>query len=348
MIQFDLSKIEAAADLVGEKTHLDALRAHLPEYFQADVENGLSKGGPLPFRAAVFNMEQGTRLKYIIPFFQCHPQLRNVDVILANELDAGMARSGNLDTTREIAKALGMNYVFGIEFITRKAGQKGNTQGLHGNAILSRFPLHNCKVVPLPIQFDWFYMPGDSRLGMRNAILAEAEVAPGKRVGLVSVHLENRATPQERLRQMKFLLDEVEQYFGDLPVLIGGDMNTNTVSGNTPGSMEYLEEHPQEQLRRLGDIPNIEPLMDHAAQRGFSYSDCNLMNKITRRKPMPSGATIELNLDWFFQRGLKCSQPQRVETIFRMKDLENPPADVSDFEGKELSDHDAVTVVVKC
>lgn len=348
MIQFNRSQIEAAAALVGEKTHLDALRTHLPQFFEPHVENGLSKSGSLPFRAAVFNMEQGTRLQYIIPFLQCHPQLKDVDIILANELDSGMARSGNRNTTREVAEALGMNYVFGIEFITRKAGQDGNTQGLHGNAIFSRFPLYRCKVVPLPIQFDWFYMPGDSRLGVRNAILAEAEVAAGKRVGLVSVHLENRATPQERLRQMTFLLDEVERHFGDLPVLIGGDMNTNTISGNTPGSMEYLEEHPQEQLRRLGDIPNLEPLMDCAAQRGFSYSDCNLMNKVTRRKHMPSGAAVELNLDWFFQRGLTCSHPQRVETIFRMKDLENPPAHVADFEGKELSDHDVVTVTIEC
>lgn len=344
MITFDLANIEPAASLVGEKTHLDALRTHIPEYFQADVSNEFSKGGKLPFKTAVFNMEQGTRLKYIIPFFQCHPALQDVDVILANELDAGMYRSGNLDTTRELGKALGMNYVYGIEFITRNAGKNGNTQGLHGNAILSRFPLHNCKIVQLPIQFDWYYMPGDSRLGTRNAIFAEAEVAPGKRVGLVSVHMENRANPQERERQMKYLLDQVEEHFGDLPVLIGGDMNTNTVSGNTPGSMEYLEEHPQEQVRRLGDIPNIEPLMNHAANRGYSYTDCNIMEKITRRKPMESGATVELNLDWFFQKGLKCSRPERVETIFRMADLVQPPAEVADFEGKELSDHDAVTI----
>ncbi len=348
MISFDRTQIEAAAALIGERTHLDALRTHLPQYFEPQVENSASEGGSLPFRAAVFNMEQCTRVQYIIPFLQCHPQLRDLDVILANELDIGMARSGNRDTPREIAQALGMNYVFGIEFITRKAWQNGNAQGLHGNAIFSKFPLHRCKVVPLPILFDWFYMPGDPRLGMRNAIFAEAEVADGKRIGLVSVHLENRATPQERLRQMTFLLDEVERYFGDLPVLIGGDMNTNTVSGNTPGSMEELEENPQEQLRRLGDIPSLEPLMDFAARRGFSYRDCNLMNKATRRKPMPSGAIVKLNLDWFFQRGLKCSQPRRVETILRMKDLENPPAHVAEFEEKELSDHDVVTVMVEC
>ena len=177
MIQFNRSQIEAAAALVGEKTHLDALRTHLPQFFEPHVENGLSKRGSLPFRAAVFNMEQGTRLQYIIPFLQCHPQLKDVDIILANELDSGMARSGNRNTTREVAEALGMNYVFGIEFITRKAGQDGNTQGLHGNAIFSRFPLYRCKVVPLPIQFDWFYMPGDSVWGTQ-CHLAEARSLP--------------------------------------------------------------------------------------------------------------------------------------------------------------------------
>lgn len=344
MIRFDLKNIEIAASRIGETPHLQALSC-IPEMFEPDNDNSFSSGGPLPFKAAVFNMEQGTRLEYIIPFFQCHPQMRNVDVILANELDAGMARSKNLDTTRELGKALGMNYTFGIEFVTTNAGKNGNTQGLHGNAILSRFPLKRNKIVNLPIQYDWFYMPGDSRLGTRIAVFSVIEPVPGKEVGLVSVHLENRATPEERLKQIEFLLDEVEAHFGDMPVLIGGDMNTNTVSGNTSGSMEYLDEHPEEQQRRLGDIPNIEPLMDYCAGQGYTYADCNIMNKVTRRKPMQNGNTVYLNLDWFFQKELKCSKPERVETIFRMGDLENPPEYCAAFEGKELSDHDAVTIV---
>ena len=345
MILFDLSKIDTASGNVSVMPHLEALRA-IPEYFVADVENSVCSKSGLPFKAAVFNAEQGTRLEKIIPFFQHHPALRDVDVILANELDCGMKRSKNIDTTRVLGKALGMNSVYGVEFITTKYKANGDTQALHGNAILSKYPLLRTKIIQLPIQFDWFDMPGDCRLGVRNAILAEIEPVPGKRVGLVSVHLENRACPAGRLKQVEYLLEQVEAHFGDIPVLIGGDMNTNTVNGNDNGSMDVFLNNEEEQLRRMRIIPQLEPLMDYLAANGYAYEGCNIIEKFTRRKPMPNGTAVRLNLDWFFQRGLVCGNPARVEAVFRMKDLTDAPQELIAFEGAELSDHDAITVEV--
>ena len=43
--------------------------------------------------------------------------LRDADIIVLNEVDLGMKRTDYRDVTRDLAHALGMNYVFGVEFV---------------------------------------------------------------------------------------------------------------------------------------------------------------------------------------------------------------------------------------
>jgi len=42
---------------------------------------------------------------------------RDADLILLNEVDLGTKRTDYRDVARELAHALGMNYVFGVEFV---------------------------------------------------------------------------------------------------------------------------------------------------------------------------------------------------------------------------------------
>lgn len=319
--------------------------AGLPEFFDSQVDNSQSAKGTCPLKALVFNMECGTRLSQILPYLTEHPYMKNADIIFANELDWGMARSGNRNITEDIARALGMNYAFGIEFITTKANKDSNREGRHGNAILSRYPLLDARVLRLPVIYNWFNREGDSRLGTRVAILARIKAA-GQDIGLVCLHLENRATPQERERQLRYILEEADKAFSGLPVLVGGDMNTNTVDGNAEDGMDVFVENEEEQLRRMADIEAFEPLMACALDFGYSFHDCNIMNKSTRRKHMPDQPNILLNLDWFFQRGLFCSDPRRIETVFSHKALSGDAQALAHFDGQEMSDHDAIAVTV--
>ena len=43
--------------------------------------------------------------------------LRDADIIILNEVDLGMKRTDYRDVAKELAHTLGMNYVFGVEFI---------------------------------------------------------------------------------------------------------------------------------------------------------------------------------------------------------------------------------------
>lgn len=83
------------------------------------------------------------------------PELNQPDLIIMSEMDIGMARSGNIHTTRKLAYRLKMNYAWGLEFVELTNGNKEeqemtrgkeNALGLHGNAILSRCPMYDPKI----------------------------------------------------------------------------------------------------------------------------------------------------------------------------------------------------------
>ncbi len=97
--------------------------------------------------------------------------LSRADIVVLNEVDWGLKRTNYRNIAKELATAMQMNYVFGVEFvevdpltlgmetlegetsadkaemIENLAVDKSRTLGLHGTAILSRFPLRNARVV---------------------------------------------------------------------------------------------------------------------------------------------------------------------------------------------------------
>lgn len=342
MLEYPVQKLTEAVDAMAHAPHMEVLETYLPQLLQPYTDNSLSRVGPAGgFSAVAFNMAAGTRLDLLTLYLTRHPALRNADVILASEVDCGMARSGNADVTRTLARKLGLNYAFGMEFLTVDAWKNGNEQGLGGNAILSRYPLSHVSVIHLPIEFDWFGLESDRRLGTRIAVAAEIDCG-GRRIGVCSAHLDNRVSPAGRACQMTYLAEELNRIYGGIPMLIGGDMNTNTIDGDQKDAYAALSGKPDEQKRRMAAIPRWEPLMDCAVRRGYRYDNCNLFNKVTRLRPDPAGE-LQMNLDWFFSRGLDCSDPCTVSCVFDHSALENGD-DCAAFDGQYLSDHYAIAV----
>lgn len=220
--------------------------------------------------------------------------LRRADIIILNEVDWGLKRTDYRNVAKELATAMQMNYVFAVEFVevdpltlgTEKlegetsvdkakmiehlAVDKSRTLGLHGTAILSRFPLRNTRVVRFVNQgHDWYHDEKDGvsklehgkrkgaklvfgekimrevRRGGRMMLLADISDSslPGGAVTVVATHLEAKAKPSERLKQLEELLAEIKRI--DHPVILAGDMNTSG-SDSTPTSFE------REVKKRLG------------------------------------------------------------------------------------------------
>lgn len=184
-------------------------------------------------RATAWNIERGRRLEGIIEALGSHPLLRDSDVLLLTELDYGMARTHNRFVAREIAVALGMSYAFAPCYLNLNKGsglesevEGENTQALHGNALLSRYPLRNAHSVALPNGKD--KMQGrEKRLGSQRAVVADVE-HPRGRFRAVSLHLDAHSSQRHRQRQMRVVLDHLERLPEQLPTLIGGDWNTST------------------------------------------------------------------------------------------------------------------------
>ena len=139
-------RLGALLDHTSQKEVMD----RIPQFSQAEVHNLADppSEAPASLGMLVFNMERGVCLEELGDFLETCPAVQPFDVILANELDDGCVRSGCRDTTRLLAERLGMNYVFGLEFIELVNGE--DPKGFHGNAIFSRWPITRAKVLRLP------------------------------------------------------------------------------------------------------------------------------------------------------------------------------------------------------
>jgi hypothetical protein len=137
--------------------------------------------------------------------------LQQSDLLVLNEVDWGMNRTLFRNVAAELAEALGMNYAYGVEFVEVDPATMGIDQqvvmreveqaysepgesknemmeyirqimtpdpkryhGLHGTAILSRFPLTNVRLIPFKFQgHDWY---ADEK--KKNSVVAKAEDKP--------------------------------------------------------------------------------------------------------------------------------------------------------------------------
>ena len=259
------------------------------------------------------NMERGIRLDAWVSFLEtCRP-----DILLASELDIGCDRSGKLDVPAELARRMGMHFVFAQEF------QELTQGGSHGNAIFSRHPIKWAKTVTLPREYDWFF-DVQKRTGDRCALLAQLDVG-GKALGVGSIHLENRTGPEGRVRQLKTVLAEAERLFPRCPIVLGGDLNTNGFDGRDKALIQKLAQEPELHRQYLEEVFTREPCLSLAREYGYRILPEN--GGTTRRKEIPGRAPLTLRLDWLLVKGVSVTGSGILST--KVGDL-------------TLSDHDGV------
>jgi endonuclease/exonuclease/phosphatase family metal-dependent hydrolase len=215
--------------------------------------------------------------------------LKDSDLIILNEVDWGLNRTRFRNVAKELAEALGMNYAWGLEFVEVDPLTMGIDQhlviqevaetyrdhatekqevldyihdimrpdperykGLHGSAILSRYPLSNVRLVPFRFQgHDWYadekkgrgpLAQGQAKASMeafkeqfvrqvrrggRMMLIADitGPMIPSGTATVVATHLEDQTQPRNRRRQMEELLGQVREIHH--PIIVAGDMNTS-------------------------------------------------------------------------------------------------------------------------
>lgn len=290
----------------------------------------------MPLKAIVFNMERGKYIQETVEFLSNCPDVKDADIILANELDDGARRTGCRDTAQEIAKMLHLNYTFGLEFI--ELSDPEDPKGYHGNAIFSRWPIMWAQVFYLPQAYDW-YRDGQKRIGGRMAIFAMIETGDCP-TGVVCVHLENRTDSAGRARQMQAVLEEADRLFAPgVPVILGGDLNTNTFDGRDPREAAVMLAEQQRGASER-DVPAFEPLLTLAEQFAYDFRSFNTVG-MTRRKPFPDGVLL-MQLDWIMARGMECIASGIVSTRTADCSFAKEGSALASFPNVELSDHNVV------
>jgi endonuclease/exonuclease/phosphatase family metal-dependent hydrolase len=221
--------------------------------------------------------------------------IESADVWVLNEVDWGLSRSCYRNVAAEIAEVLGMNWAFGVEFVeidplvigTEEAANEschdpptpaafpptaseqstrdtapGPVFGLHGVAVLSRYPIVDARLEPFDVQgYDWDggerggqsplergrrltaeyvfreTIEREIRKGGRTSLIVTLEVPDldEKRLTVAATHLEGRAKPEVRRLQMNELLENLREVAH--PVILAGDLNT-TLGDHAPTSFK--------------------------------------------------------------------------------------------------------------
>ena len=319
------------------------------------------------YRVLAWNIERGTQFEAQLQAFRSHPYLRTCDVLLITEADAGMARSGNRMVAEALARELGMAQVFAPCYIALGKGsgverqvEGDNTLGLHGNAILSRYPIRDIRVVPLDNGVDKM-AHREQRLGRQAAVAARIDF-PNFSLHAVSVHLDAQSTQRHRREQMGSVLDALTP---GLPVILGGDWNTSTYDSSHAFrailgfwlrvlmGVDHVIRNHYLHPERLFERGLFRLLNDH----GFEYDRSNRMGEHTICydvcDPRAAGSLREwvphwcfafihwalrnhqgrcpMKLDWFATRGLKVEAPVVIH-------------DLREGRAAPMSDHDAIGV----
>jgi endonuclease/exonuclease/phosphatase family metal-dependent hydrolase len=140
------------------------------------------------------------------------------------------------------------------QFLKDLAVDPSRYKGLHGTAVLSRYPIRSAKNMRLKVCHDWFAdekkvselekgkrlasenvflekISREVRHGNRFALVVELEVpeSPTGLVTVVAVHLENKCRPTCRKEQLEELLVQLQAIKN--PLVMGGDLNTTGADG---------------------------------------------------------------------------------------------------------------------
>jgi endonuclease/exonuclease/phosphatase family metal-dependent hydrolase len=182
---------------------------------------------PEAVRLVSWNINRGIQLNRVIEFL-LHS---SADLILLQETDVNTRRTGRCNVPRTIARALQMNYVFGIEFEELGQGSQG-LPAYHGQTTLSRFPISHCRILRFHQQSTfwrprWYIPPLKSfqrRLGARMALICDVTAAD-RTSTFYNLHLESRGNDHLRSAQLSEMLTDIRRSRAEEQVVVAGDFN---------------------------------------------------------------------------------------------------------------------------
>lgn len=283
------------------------------------------------YRAVSWDLHHGKGYDGILEILKGHNLISKADLFLLPSVDLGMARTGNRNVARSLAMELELNYVFAPSYLHLQSEDRPNHVGLDGNAILSRYPLLNPRVIRLNNCSDT--LKGvDKCLGHQKALMVDVALAD-QVVTVVCIHTDVLSSPRQRAAQLRRVLHLIEEERPPHPVLIGGVFNTSTYNAHTSVGLiaglvnkmargiDYIFEEHHTYPERHFDKPLFHALknfryhyedLNELGQGTFHYTMDDIRTNPLLRQVIPGwlmrligktmrrhGDKISFKMDWF-------------------------------------------------
>ena len=318
-----MSLSQPSAGAPARETHL----------FEPLVENRPSTIGSGPLRVVAFNAQGGVHFDGIIRCLAREP-LRSAGMILLSEADFGTMRASKRRVASELAQALGMSCAYVREF--GLIGADGEPVSFLGNAILSREPLEDVRAISLPkVSARLPRIPRSlgrvTRQGNQVAVLATIRMR-GKTIHVAMAHLDSRAHPSGRDRQIASML---EDFPANGPLIFGGDLNTTTVELINPADARIVVRDMLFNSRRFRHPAPYEPLLARLDAAGLATRGANAEGRATFTFSRMVPLWMRPKLDWLALRDLEPVPHSARVTPAR-----------PGFFAPRVSDHDFISVDV--
>lgn len=179
--------------------------------------------GPARVRVASFNVRHGTDAAGVDRLDDQADLLAalGVDVVLLQELDCGLPRSGCCDQLRQLARRAGFGWAVAGPNLALGSGW-------YGIGIASRWPLRDTRHTNVPLA----HWPG-SRLGLdgrhhrpeSRGVLVTRVFTPWGPLAVGTTHASMH--PQERLAGAQLLTRHLTEVADGAPMVAGGDLNAD-------------------------------------------------------------------------------------------------------------------------
>jgi endonuclease/exonuclease/phosphatase family metal-dependent hydrolase len=179
-----------------------------------ELKTGKTTPAPSELKVVSYNIRYrvGDDLKQLIKLLKEDPEIGGAHVIGLQEVDRNKKRTGNVNTARQLAEALGMRYAWAAPPDTDKDGEEET-----GCAILSPFPLTDAARILLTHEGP------DGR--RRVAVGATVQVGRTP-VRVYSVHAETRMPVAKKVEHWQAVLDDLRNFPDAAGAIVLGDLNT--------------------------------------------------------------------------------------------------------------------------
>jgi endonuclease/exonuclease/phosphatase family metal-dependent hydrolase len=236
------------------------------------ANNEPSPARPDSLHILCWNIQYAIEVDLALQEIRADSNMAAADIILLQEMDPKGAR--------RMAEELGMYHVYAAASVSPQS------KNLFGNAVLSRWPITDERVLTLPHET---LLTGHRRI----AVSADIDLA-GLPIRVISIHTATMIMDQQkRVDQAKAARDTLGGFDG--PVIIGGDFNTvseyeGTLLRQTMRRLRLkqvrLPEGPTI-ANKYKKVPGTVPVLDHLFYKDFEAGSRGVARETTASDHYP-------------------------------------------------------------